>query len=68
LRLFDQCFSKKETAVLTTFICLITLQFLVIELHDLIDVPGLITGSQVQAVMGDAKSFSQQSVTVFTQG
>jgi hypothetical protein len=43
--------------LIATFTCLISLQFIIIALHDLIDVPGWITGSQVQAVMGRRKTF-----------
>lgn len=37
------------------FSCLILLQFLVIVSHDLIDVPGWIHGSQIQALIGKRK-------------
>jgi hypothetical protein len=37
------------------FTCLIVLQFLIIVSHDLIDVPGLIHGSQIQAQIGEGK-------------
>lgn len=37
------------------FTCLIVLQFLIIVSHDLIDVPGFIHGSQVQAQIGRGK-------------
>jgi len=37
------------------FTCLIVLQFLIIVSHDLIDVPGLVHGSQVQALIGKRK-------------
>jgi hypothetical protein len=37
------------------FTCLIVLQFLIIVSHDLIDVPGLVHGSQVQAEIGEGK-------------
>lgn len=36
----------------TLFACLIVVQFLLIVTHDWIDVPGWVTGSQVQAVIG----------------
>jgi len=38
--------------MVTLFTCLIVLQFLIIVSHDLIDVPGLVHGSQVQAQIG----------------
>lgn len=41
--------------MVTLFTCLITLQFVVIVSHDLIDIPGLIHGSQVQAFIGRRK-------------
>lgn len=41
--------------MVTLFTCLIIFQFAVIVAHDLVDVPGLISGSQVQAVMGRRK-------------
>lgn len=36
----------------TLFSCLIALQFLIILSHDLIDIPGLVHGSQMQAHVG----------------
>jgi hypothetical protein len=41
--------------MITLFTCLITLQFVIIAAHDLIDVPGWIHGSQVQALIGRRK-------------
>jgi hypothetical protein len=37
------------------FNCLITLQFVVVILHDLVDIPGWTHGSQVQALIGRRK-------------
>lgn len=37
------------------FTCLITLQFAIIVSHDLVDIPGWVHGSQVQALMGRRK-------------
>ena len=37
------------------FTWLITLQFFIIVIHDLIDIPGLVNGSQVQARIGRRK-------------
>jgi hypothetical protein len=37
------------------FTCLIVLQFLIILGHDLIDIPGVVSGSRVQAHMGRRK-------------
>jgi hypothetical protein len=37
------------------FMCLIVLQFLIIVSHDLIDVPGWVHGSQIQAQIGKGK-------------
>lgn len=37
------------------FSCLIILQFVAVTTHDWIDIPGWITGSQVQAVVGRRK-------------
>jgi hypothetical protein len=37
------------------FTCLITLQFAIIVSHDLIDIPGWVHGSQVQALIGRRK-------------
>ena len=39
----------------TLFACLILLQFVVVVTHDWIDVPGWVSGSQVQAVVGRRK-------------
>ncbi len=39
----------------TLFACLIALQFLIIVSHDLIDIPGLVHGSQIQAQIGTTK-------------
>ena len=39
----------------TLFTCLICLQFLVVVLHDLVDIPGWNYGSQVKAVVGPTK-------------
>lgn len=44
-----------ETSMTAAFTCLIVLQFLIIVSHDLIDVPGWIHGSQVQAHLGKRK-------------
>lgn len=41
--------------MIALFTCLITLQFLVIVSHDLIDIPGWVHGKQVQAVIGRRK-------------
>ena len=41
--------------MLTLFTCLIVLQFIIILAHDLVDIPGLVHGSQVQALMGRRK-------------
>jgi len=41
--------------MIVLFTCLITLQFLVIALHDLINIPGLVRGAQVQSVLGRRK-------------
>jgi hypothetical protein len=38
--------------VVVLFCLLITLQFGIIISHDLIDIPGLVNGSQIQAVSG----------------
>jgi hypothetical protein len=37
------------------FTCLICVQFLVVMLHDLVDIPGWTHGSQVKAVVGPTK-------------
>lgn len=39
----------------TLFTCLITLQFIVVASHDLVDIPGWTRGSQVQAIIGPRK-------------
>lgn len=39
----------------TLFTCLIVLQFVVVALHDVVDVPGWTHGTQVQAVVGRRK-------------
>jgi hypothetical protein len=39
----------------TAFACLLTMQFLVIVLHDWVDIPGWTHGSQVQQVVGRRK-------------
>jgi hypothetical protein len=41
--------------MITLFTCLILLQFVIILTHDLIDIPGLVHGSQVQGMMGKRK-------------
>jgi hypothetical protein len=41
--------------VQTVFSCLITLQFLVVVLHDWIDIPGWTHGRQVQSIVGRRK-------------
>ncbi len=41
--------------MLTLFTCLITLQFLIILCHDLIDIPGWVHGSKIQAMIGRRK-------------
>ncbi len=42
--------------MIAIFTALLLLQFLIVALHDLVDIPGWITGSQVQAVMGKRKT------------
>jgi hypothetical protein len=39
----------------TLFTCLLTLQFVVVALHDLVDIPGWTHGTQVQSVVGRRK-------------
>lgn len=39
----------------TIFNCLITLQFLVVVTHDLVDIPGWTHGSQIQSLIGRRK-------------
>jgi hypothetical protein len=39
----------------TLFTCLITLQFVVVAAHDLVDIPGWTHGSQVRALVGQRK-------------
>jgi hypothetical protein len=39
----------------TVFSCLITLQFIVIVSHDLVDIPGWTHGSQVRSIIGSRK-------------
>jgi hypothetical protein len=41
--------------MLTAFTCLITLQFVVVAAHDLVDIPVWSHGRQVQAVIGRRK-------------
>lgn len=41
--------------MITLFTCLIVLQFAIILSHDLIDIPGWVHGSQVQALIGKRK-------------
>ena len=41
--------------MVTLFTCLIILQFAIIVSHDLIDIPGWVHGSQVQALIGKRK-------------
>jgi hypothetical protein len=41
--------------VQTLFTCLITLQFLVVAAHDLVDIPGWTHGAQVQMIVGRRK-------------
>lgn len=48
-------FSIVEPEMITLFTCLITLQFAIIVSHDLIDIPGWVHGSQVQAFIGRRK-------------
>lgn len=43
------------TTVTPLFTVLITLQFIVIALHDFVDIPGWTHGSQVKAVLGSRK-------------
>lgn len=41
--------------MLTLFTLLISLQFVIILTHDLVDIPGLVHGSQVQRILGRRK-------------
>jgi hypothetical protein len=50
------------------FTCLIVLQFLIIVSHDLIDVPGLIHGSQIQAQIGKGKVWLATVANAFFPG
>lgn len=44
-----------EAKVQTLFSWLITVQFVVVAAHDLVDIPGWTHGSQVQALLGRRK-------------
>jgi hypothetical protein len=48
--------------MLRIFSVLIVVQFLIVVLHDLIDIPGWITGAQVRAVVGRAKFYAGTAV------
>ena len=41
-----------SSKIQTLFTCLITLQFVVVALHDLVDIPGWTHGTQVQTIVG----------------
>jgi hypothetical protein len=43
-----------SSVVQTLFACLITLQFVVVAAHDLVDIPGWIHGSNCRRLWGDA--------------
>ena len=49
------CRTWKENLMQTAFAMLISLQFLIILLHDLVEIPGWSHSSQVQAVLGKQK-------------
>src|SRR5271156_893840 len=53
-RVFISC-AGREPHMFTAFTCLIVLQFVIMVSHDLIDIPGWVHGSQVQALMGRRK-------------
>ena len=44
-----------SSKIQTLFTCLIALQFVVVSLHDLMDVPGWTTATQVQSIIGRRK-------------
>jgi hypothetical protein len=46
---------EMEAEIQTLFLWLITMQFVVVAAHDLVDIPGWTHGSQVQALVGRRK-------------
>lgn len=46
---------ESSLKMITLFTCLITLQFVIIASHDLIDIPGWVHGSQIQTFIGRRK-------------
>lgn len=54
--------------MITLFTGLIALQFVVIALHDWIEIPGLVHGSQVQAVIGRQKVWLATAVNCIFPG
>ena len=54
--------------MMTLFTYLIVLQFVVIVLHDWIEIPGLVHGSQVQAVIGRQKALLATAVNCIFPG
>lgn len=54
--------------MMTLFLCLILLQFVVVATHDLIDIPGWNHGSQVKALFGPRKIWSATMVNSIFPG
>src|SRR5215471_9582015 len=52
----------------TLFTCLITLQFVVVTSHDLVDIPGWTHGSQVQSIVGRRKLWLVTMVNAVSPG
>jgi hypothetical protein len=52
----------------TLFTCLITLQFVVVTSHDLVDIPGWTHGSQVQSIVGRRKLWLMTLVNAIFPG
>src|SRR5580658_5284379 len=52
---YQTCSIRKENSMQAAFTILISLQFLIILLHDLVEIPGWSHTSQIQAVLGKHK-------------
>jgi hypothetical protein len=57
-----------SSKIQTLFTCLITLQFVVVTLHDWVDIPGWTHGSQVQSIVGRRKLWLATLVKAFFPG
>jgi hypothetical protein len=60
--------ARTQTRMQTLFTCLITLQFLVIVLHDIVHIPGWTHGRQVKQAIGPYKFWIATAINAIFPG